>query len=122
MDIDDMMWAACAYIFWPVLWLPLMLSERRNAPFVRFHAVQAALLGLVSTVMVVLGTGALTLFYSQFIPQSIGVGVVMMLLFCGWLLAVLLILAVFLYLAWQAARGNSPRVPVLAGVAMSFLE
>ena len=122
LDTDDMMWAACSYLFWPFMWLILLFSERKDVPFVRFHTAQATLTGLVCTGGFSLGTMLLTLFYKQFIPESLSGGVFMMALFAGWLVALLLIALWFLYLAYQAAQGASPRVPLIASAAMSLLD
>lgn len=52
---DDKLWALLAYIFTPLVPLIiLLLEEKKNRPFLRYHAIQSLVLGVVMMVSYVL--------------------------------------------------------------------
>lgn len=49
---DDKLWALLSYIFSPLIPLIMILVEEKKArPFIKFHAVQALILGLLMDVL-----------------------------------------------------------------------
>lgn len=49
---DDKLWALLSYIFAPLIPLiMLLIEEKKNRPFLKFHAVQALILGIVEMVL-----------------------------------------------------------------------
>ncbi len=50
---DDKLWAALAYVFSPLIPVILLLmEEKKNRPFIRFHAVQSLAIGVVLIIAV----------------------------------------------------------------------
>jgi uncharacterized membrane protein len=87
MDItsDDKLWAALSYIFSPIVPIILLLIEdKKNRPFIRYHAVQSLVLGILLIVIMVFTFG------------------------CGGI-----IWLVMLYWAYKAYQGTMIEVPVL---------
>ena len=49
---DDKLWALLSYIFSPIVpIIVLLMEEKKNRPFIKFHAVQALILGLIMDVL-----------------------------------------------------------------------
>ncbi|MEW6094359.1 MAG: hypothetical protein AB1531_10390, partial [Chloroflexota bacterium] len=49
---DDKLWALLSYIFSPLSPLiVLLMEEKKSRPFIKFHAVQALILGLIMDVL-----------------------------------------------------------------------
>ncbi len=58
---DDKLWAALGYPIFPIAIIVLLMEEKKNRPFIRFHAIQAlalnvvlAVIGLILTFTVIL--------------------------------------------------------------------
>jgi uncharacterized membrane protein len=50
---DDKLWAALAYVFSPLVPIILLLmEEKKNRPYIRFHAVQSLAVGVVLIIAV----------------------------------------------------------------------
>jgi uncharacterized membrane protein len=50
---DDKLWAALAYVFSPLVPIILLLmEEKKNRPFLRFHSMQALVVGIVMIILV----------------------------------------------------------------------
>ncbi len=50
---DDKLWAALTYVFSPLIPVILLLmEEKKNRPFIRFHAVQSLAVGVVLIIAV----------------------------------------------------------------------
>ena len=43
---DDKLWAALAWIIWPLAIVILLMEERKNRPFQKYHAVNALAFGV----------------------------------------------------------------------------
>ena len=54
---DDKLWALLSYIFAPIIPIIMLLMEdKKNRPFLKFHAVQALILGIIEVaIYLVLG-------------------------------------------------------------------
>lgn len=64
MDVssDDKLWAALSYIFFPLISIILLVMEEKKArPFIKYHAVQSLVIGIVMWIIaaVTLGCGAI---------------------------------------------------------------
>src|SRR5690554_6399821 len=50
---DDKLWAALAYIFSPLIPIILLLMEdKKNRPYLKFHGVQSLVVGIVMIILV----------------------------------------------------------------------
>ncbi len=50
---DDKLWAALAYVFFPIVPIILFLMEdKKNRPFIRFHAVQSLAVGIILAILI----------------------------------------------------------------------
>jgi len=51
---DDKLWALLSYIFAPIISLiMLLIEEKKNRPFLKFHAVQSLILGIIEVILYV---------------------------------------------------------------------
>lgn len=60
---EDKMMAGSCYPFWPVIPIFVLLSSKRQDPFLAFHAVQALAVGLTTSVISVIGLFLLWISY-----------------------------------------------------------
>jgi uncharacterized protein len=52
---DDKLWSALAYVFAPLISIILLLmEEKKNRPFVRYHAYQSLVVGIAMIVVVII--------------------------------------------------------------------
>jgi uncharacterized protein len=65
---DDKLWAGLSYFFWIFAILALLMEDKKNRPFIKAHAAQSLVAGLVMSVIAsvlaapTLGCGALVYF------------------------------------------------------------
>lgn len=106
-DLDDLMWAAACYVFGPFLCVPLLLSRKREVPYIVFHALQALFAGIMG-VVVLLGFSLVLWMVFNFVvvPGSMIVATVQVGLLGIWLLAGLAMFVVFAACAFRAGRGE----------------
>lgn len=94
---DDRWWAALSYIFSPLVpIIALLMEDKKNNPYVRFHAIQSLVWGVALFVMVFV-----TVFASFLI---IG--------FCLVPLVFVMALATF-YFAYKAYQGEEFKIPLV---------
>ena len=106
-DDGELMWAGASYVFWPLLPGPLLLTARREEPFLRFHFIQALLFGVLSTVGFAVFTLVVVYVYrSAGTPDGVGMGMLYVSMFGVWLLGLLFYFAWFMIFAWRAGRGD----------------
>jgi uncharacterized protein len=48
---DDKLWALLSWIFWVIAILALLLEEKKDRPFVRYHAWHSIVVGIVFTII-----------------------------------------------------------------------
>jgi uncharacterized membrane protein len=118
--INENVMGALSYVLGFVTGIIVYLIERDNE-YVRFHAAQSiAVFGLLFVANVALSTVSATLFTS-FAVSSVGSGVVFGLLSLVLSLASLAFglgaLVAWVYLMVRAYQGETPRVPIAAGLA-----
>ncbi|MBX3169158.1 MAG: hypothetical protein KF760_17265 [Candidatus Eremiobacteraeota bacterium] len=108
---EDKMMAGSCYPFWPVVPLFVLLSSKRQDPFLAFHAVQALAVGLTTSTLSVVGLFLLWVTYSS-LPTS-------WMMTSGAIGAVLMLAAMAfggfcflasIFLGWQASSGRFLRV------------
>lgn len=108
---EDKMMAGSCYPFWPVIPAFILLSSKRQDPFLAFHAVQALAVGLTTSVLSVAGLFMLWVTYSS-LPTS-------WMMTSGAIGAVLMLAALAfggfcflaqIFLGWQASSGRFLRV------------
>jgi uncharacterized membrane protein len=87
---DDKLWALLSWLFWPIAVVVLLLEDKKQRPFIKYHAVQALAVGVVGYVI----SGVLSV---------IGVGCVL------WLV----VLIYQIYLAVKSYQGEWVEVPVI---------
>ena len=51
---DDKLWAALGYPIWPIAIVMLLMEEKKNRPFIKYHAVQSLALNVVLIIGVVI--------------------------------------------------------------------
>jgi uncharacterized membrane protein len=86
---DDRLWAALSYIFTPIIPIILLLLEdKKNKPFIKYHAVQSLIVGIVFWIII----GILA------VPTFGCAGLL-------WL--------VFFYFAYKAYQGEYLEIPVI---------
>jgi len=50
---DDKLWAALSYVFSPLISIiMLLMEEKKNRPFIKFHAVQSLVVGIILWIIV----------------------------------------------------------------------
>ena len=55
---DDKLWALLGYILSPIVPLILLLMEdKKNRPFIKYHSVQALAIGIVELILIILAVG-----------------------------------------------------------------
>jgi uncharacterized membrane protein len=88
---DDKLWSLLSYIFAPIIPLiMLLIEEKKNRPFLKFHAVQSLILGIIEVIFyIVLGW-----------------------VFVGFCLG-LVVWGYMIYLGIKAYGGESVKVPVI---------
>jgi uncharacterized membrane protein len=87
---DDKLWALLSWLFWPIAVIVLLLEDKKQRPFIKYHAVQALAVGVVGYVI----SGVLSV---------IGVGCVL------WLV----VLIYQIYLAVKSYQGEWVEVPFI---------
>ena len=82
---DDKLFAALCYVFFPIVSIIVFLMEdKKNRPYIRFHAVQSLVVGIVLYLIAVVTFG------------------------CGAIL-----LLIMLYFAYKAYQGEAFTIPVV---------
>jgi len=87
---DDKLWALLSWLFWPIAIIVLLMEDKKQRPFIKYHAVQSLVLGVIAGIL----TGVLS-----FIIVGCFVGF-------AWLVYVI-------YLAIKAYQGEWVTVPFL---------
>jgi len=86
---DDKLWAALDYVFWPIIPIIMLLMEdKKNRPFIKFHSIQSLVVGVVLAVVVAIVA-----------PLTIGCGSIL------WL--------IMFYWAYKAYQGEYVNIPVV---------
>jgi len=49
---DDKLWAALSWVFWPIAIVMLLMEEKKNRPFIKYHAVNSLAFGIVFFVFI----------------------------------------------------------------------
>lgn len=120
LEADEMMWAAGAYIFWPVLWLPFLLSQKKIVPFVRFHTFQGLIFGGVASFFFLVLSLIIFVLFRTSGTQSMALGIVFVGLFGLWLAVLFALFLMFLYYAYRAGQGDVYRITIIGGLAESW--
>ncbi|GAB4504572.1 MAG: DUF4870 domain-containing protein [Anaerolineales bacterium] len=93
---DDKLWAALSYVLAPIVGIILLLmEEKKNRPFLKFHAVQSI-------------AASIAFFIVAFVVSLVTLG------FGG--LCVPLLWLVFLYWAYKAYQGEMFDIPMLTNL------
>jgi uncharacterized membrane protein len=53
---DDKIWAALGYPIFPIAIIMLLMEEKKNRPFIKFHAVQALALNVALWIIITIAT------------------------------------------------------------------
>lgn len=108
--------AALAYPFWFVVFpLVYIAPDKRQNPFLRFHAYQGAALGLLGVVGLSLARAVLSFLFRWFILLDV---LLYPLLRCGeWL-----VIGAVLYCAFMAWRGRYAYLPYLTDAVRGLFE
>jgi uncharacterized membrane protein len=87
---DDKLWALLSWLIWPIAIVVLLLEDKKQRPFIKYHAVQSLALGVVATI----------------------ISAVLSLVIIGCVVAVAWAIYV-IYLAVQAYQGNWVTIPFI---------
>jgi len=87
---DDKLWALLSWLFWPIAIVVLLLEDKKQRPFIKYHAVQSIALAVVGWII----SGVLSI---------IGVGCIIGI---AWLIYVI-------YLAIKSYQGEWVAIPIL---------
>jgi hypothetical protein len=94
---DDRLWAALSYIFSPLVpVIALLLEDKKDNPYIRFHAIQSLIWGVAIFIMVFLAV------FGSFLIIGI----------CLIPLVFVMILGTFYY-AYKAYQGDDFKIPVV---------
>jgi uncharacterized membrane protein len=64
---DDKLWAFLGYIFPLIAIIVLLMEDKKSRPFLKYHAVQALLIGIVTLILSGVCIGVLVWFYGIYI-------------------------------------------------------
>lgn len=70
---DDKLWAALSYIpfVWPfIAIIMLLMDDKKNRPFIKFHAVQSLAVGVAAFLLSFLCVGILVYFYMLYVAYK----------------------------------------------------
>jgi len=48
---DDKLWALLSWLLWPIAIIALLMEDKKQRPFIKYHAVQALAVGVVGYVV-----------------------------------------------------------------------
>jgi uncharacterized membrane protein len=117
--LDENVAGALSYLFGFVTGLIFYLIEEDN-PYVRFHAAQSmvatGLLFVAYVGLSIVGTVVSTVLFSSTSTFFVG-SILSLVLGLIWLVVALGTFAIWVYLMVRAYQGETPRVPIAAGVA-----
>ncbi|MFB6189529.1 MAG: DUF4870 domain-containing protein [Halapricum sp.] len=122
--LDDNVAGALAYLLGIVTGVVFYVLEPDNE-FVRFHAAQSIAISAVffvaGLVVAFLGTILSALFFSGSMGGFLVGGFLSLVLSLVWFVVLIAGFALWLYLMYQAYQGNTPRIPIAAGLADRLL-
>ena len=84
---DDKLWAALSWVFWIIAVVALLMEEKKNRPFIKFHAWNSIVAGIIFTIISVATVG------------------------CGTPVFI-----ISLYYAYKAYQGEWTKVPVITDI------
>ena len=73
---DDKLWSLLSWLFWPIAIIVLFLEDKKARPYIKYHAVQALVLGAVGYVV----SGILS---TVFIGCFVGIAVLVYTIYLG---------------------------------------
>jgi uncharacterized membrane protein len=128
---DDKMLAGFCYPVWFAASPWVLLSNKKNEPFLYFHALQSLFIGAATTVASVISMLIIYLAFSHHSMKNLpsnnpdmgwqmGCGLVSILVFTVFLVAVTGIFFVMLWLGGKASAGEMFKVPLLGQLAYEY--
>ena len=113
---EDKMLAGVCYPAWLVVPAFVLLTPKKNDPYVCFHAVQAVMLGVYSSLAQLFLLLAVWIFF-QIVPKSGTTlsGVVGVAMFSSGLLVSLVLFLLAFFMGWRAALGHYLKLPGIGG-------
>ena len=64
---DDKLWALLSWLFWPIAIIVLLMEEKKDRPFLRYHAIQSLVLAVIGLVLGTITVGCLALVWVVYI-------------------------------------------------------
>lgn len=64
---DDKLWALLSWLFWPIAIIVLLMEEKKDRPFIRYHAIQSLVLAVIGLVLGTITVGCLALVWVVYI-------------------------------------------------------
>jgi uncharacterized membrane protein len=124
---EDKMLAALMYPFWFVVSWMVLLSAKKQEPFLRFHALQSLVFGGATAIGYVIFTFVVYLIFKvlSLLPfmrsTSPVVGLVFMLFFIVWIIGLLALAGLCLYYASLAAKGEVFKIFYLGNLVEQWM-
>ncbi|MHB2021654.1 MAG: hypothetical protein ACYCW6_32380 [Candidatus Xenobia bacterium] len=117
LEENDRVLSAFSYVFWPLAPL-LLLSPRKDLPFVRYHAMQSFLMGAGALLMYAILWGIYML-CERIQPggSEVMYGLFFFVWFMGLIVIGLLVFVVQLFFSWKAWSGQATEFPLLGPLA-----
>jgi uncharacterized membrane protein len=124
---DDKMLAALMYPFWFVVSWMILVSDKKRDPFLRFHALQSLVFGGAASLGFVVFTFLIFLVFKvlSWLPfmrsTSPAVGVIFVLFFIAWIIALFAIAGLFLYYASRTSKGQVFKIFYLGNLVEQWM-
>lgn len=124
---DDKMLAALMYPFWYVVSWMILASDRKREPFLRFHALQSLVFGGAATVGFVIFSFAIYIVFKvlSWLPfmrsTSPVVGIIFVLFFITWIIALFALAGLCLYYASRTAKGEVFKIFYLGNLVEQWM-
>jgi uncharacterized membrane protein len=64
---DDKLWALLSWLFWPIAIIVLLMEEKKDRPFIRYHAIQSLVLAVIGIVVGTITFGCVAILWFVYI-------------------------------------------------------
>ena len=119
---DDKMLAGLCYLFWWLVSWIVLISPKRNLPYLKFHALQSIFSGALVTLLYAM-LWIVFLVITHSVPGTdFTSGVMLGLGFLGLIFVGCIIFSIFFYFAYRAWQGSPFRLPFLGSIAARMAE
>jgi uncharacterized membrane protein len=117
---EDRMLSGLSYLAWFLVPPIILLSDKKNEPYVRFHALQGLFTGLAVSLASLVMLIFAWLFSLILARAEMAGGVIYVIIISVIAFLHLVLLGLVAFFAWRAHNGRYFRLPILAGLADHF--